>query len=293
LCFSILGFLQSISPFVRSADEENVLASFFGGLLSEQVFVSEKLFDARELALIAEMHSDVMSMPPDQVVVAVDYVKKHILKGEAYRTEKVPIVALELRKFLTANGEEKQRALQELAAESKDRLEATRREMMRERTLREEYENRLQKAHDELDQSRSDAEVQKAENANMKQKSLADDARFRRLIKTGACVLAAYVIRQFDSQIVNCFAGIKARPWLQREQFELGIGLIRTGFLLFPLLWFIPRNKIKGDARTALVVTIIILWFWVNGIQSSKIVADLSAVATVGLYLVLFLRKKD
>ena len=149
LCFGMLGFLQSISPFVSSSGEDNALANFFSALLTEQVFVPEKLFDDRELALIAETHAEVMAMPPDQVVLAVDYVKRHILKGDRYRTETVPIVALELRKFLSANTEEKQRALQAVADENKDRYQTARRQMMRERQLREEYENRLQRTEDE------------------------------------------------------------------------------------------------------------------------------------------------
>jgi len=62
-CFSLIGFLQSLSPFVTTPSEEHSLADVFSALLTEQLFPAEQLFDPKELMLLVEMHRDVLSTP--------------------------------------------------------------------------------------------------------------------------------------------------------------------------------------------------------------------------------------
>jgi len=293
LCFAMLGFLQSISPFVSNPGEESALADFFSGLLREQLFVTEKLFDDRELALIVETHADVMAMPPEQVVLAVDYVKKHILRGEPYKREMVPVVALELRKFISANVEEREAALRALAEEHRDKYQATRLVMMKERALREEYEGRLQKAEDDRDQARSTASARGEEVEEVRRSSLAREARLRVAIWTGLCVIAGIVVGQLAPAIINWVA---TKDWSHHHWAShvasIGFRLVAFGLLLLPLMRIIPR-RFKRDFRTAIKASLIIAWLWLSGVQSSKAVGELADLAGLALFGVLFLTERD
>jgi hypothetical protein len=133
-CFSLAGFLQSISPFTSSAVEEGSLADIFSGLVNEYLSRSDHLFDMREMNLLVEWHEDVMMTPQDELVPALDYVKKRVLEGRQYRVDDLPKVALELKKFLTKSVEERERAL---------RTEAERRaeEIRKEQAARADAEN--------------------------------------------------------------------------------------------------------------------------------------------------------
>ena len=72
----------------------------------------EKFFDVSELQLISEFHSDVMTTAVEQLVPAFDYVKSSVLGGRPYTRDDHTKVALELKKYITSNMEEKQKALQ-------------------------------------------------------------------------------------------------------------------------------------------------------------------------------------
>ena len=117
LCFGLLAFLQSISPFVRSDTEVLSLTKVFAELLSEHVITSDRLFDSKELVLLAEMHSDVLLTPVENLLPAIDYIKHTVLHGRAYRQEDSPVVSLELRKFLASSKDEQRKALELLNSE--------------------------------------------------------------------------------------------------------------------------------------------------------------------------------
>jgi predicted nucleic acid-binding protein len=124
-CFSLAGFLQSISPFTASAGEEGSLADIFSALVTEYLSLSDNLFDMREMNLLVELHEDVMSTPSEELIPALDYVKKKVLEGRQYSTNELPKIALELKKFLSKSAEERERALQ---IEADRRAEEIRRE---------------------------------------------------------------------------------------------------------------------------------------------------------------------
>ncbi|MCH7228589.1 hypothetical protein [Haloferula sp. A504] len=116
-CFPLIGFLQAISPFLETSAEDALVGMFTSALDSSihAYTTSDNLFDLQELRLISEMHEDVLATPPDQLVLAFDYVKGKVLDGEPYREASTPKVALELKKFLASSVEEKQRALRDEA----------------------------------------------------------------------------------------------------------------------------------------------------------------------------------
>lgn len=110
-CFSLIGFLHSISPFVTTA-EESSFVNVLSTLITDQVFAVGPIFDAAELALLAEFHDDVMATPTDQLLLALDYIKSKTLEGKPYRSSDIPKVSLELRKFLSSSKDEQYRALE-------------------------------------------------------------------------------------------------------------------------------------------------------------------------------------
>src|SRR6266516_26552 len=55
-CFSLIGFLHSISPILTSPAEEGTLVDAFSAMLSEQVFTKEPVFEASESKLMDENH---------------------------------------------------------------------------------------------------------------------------------------------------------------------------------------------------------------------------------------------
>ena len=112
-CFPLVAFLQSVSPFVETPSARNTLVDVFSAVLEGQVgdLSGRSLFDMTELRVISELHADVLSVPTDQLLPALDYVKSNLLKGRPYRREDHTTVALELKKFLTSSAHEKQQAL--------------------------------------------------------------------------------------------------------------------------------------------------------------------------------------
>jgi hypothetical protein len=127
LCFSLVGFLHSISPFVTTNDERP-FSELFGEILDLQIAPDGVLYDASELALIAEMHADVLATPAEQLIMALDYVKSKELDGETYDIADYGKVALGLKRFLTHSKDEQLRAVE---------LERTRLD-----TLRQEADSR-------------------------------------------------------------------------------------------------------------------------------------------------------
>lgn len=123
-CFSLLGFLHSISPFLTTPTEEHTFVDMFSTILSEQVFPVGSIFEARELALMAEYHEDVMATPVEQLVMAFDFIKSKTLQGKPYKRKDIPEVSLELRKFLASSREEQMQALEAERARSESERQA-------------------------------------------------------------------------------------------------------------------------------------------------------------------------
>jgi hypothetical protein len=105
-CFSLIGFLQSVSPFLVSGQEEQGIADIFSALVTDQILPREQLFNVRELTLLVEMNHDVISTPKDKLIAAVDYVKSAVLRGQTYRMDNYAEVALGLRSYLASSSEE-------------------------------------------------------------------------------------------------------------------------------------------------------------------------------------------
>lgn len=165
-CLSLFGFLQSISPFVTSEHDVDSMAEVFGALLDDAL-PSEELFDIRELSLIAEMHSDVMSTPVEKLVPAFDYVKRNVLMGHPYKPEDTTRVALGLKKFLASTTEQQTRAL----LGERDRLTSERDELKKQTEDLELQKRRV--SEDAIAaQIRSDAERERRHEVEAAHKAL-------------------------------------------------------------------------------------------------------------------------
>ena len=127
-CFPMVGFLQSVSPFLETPAVRHTLVDVFSAVLDGEVgdLTGRSLYDTMELRLISELHTDVLSVPVDQLLPALDYVKKNLLSGKPYRRDDHTKVALELKKYLTSSAREKQEALLARLAEEKKATAAER-----------------------------------------------------------------------------------------------------------------------------------------------------------------------
>lgn len=143
-CFELIGFLHSVSPFLTTV-EEQPFADVFADFIKERALPIGNLFDAQELALMADYHADVMATPPDQLVCAFDYIKSKVLEGRPYKRNDIPDVSLKLKKFLSSGKDEQMAAL---------RAEAERRTAGEERLAREKEEERSRRKAEEAEAAR-------------------------------------------------------------------------------------------------------------------------------------------
>jgi hypothetical protein len=137
ICFSLLGFLHSISPFIQTSGNSS-LSGLFSEALGAQMLNGGTLFQPKELALLAEFHEDVMSTPPEQLQLALDLVRRETLRGQPYEPKDVPNVSLALKSYISSskdqkllhvtNEAEKLRTSANAAQESRDRALAEARE---------------------------------------------------------------------------------------------------------------------------------------------------------------------
>ena len=165
-CFPLVGFLQSVSPFVEAPEAQQSLVDLFSDILEREVggFSGESFFDLSELKLISEFHTDVLATPVDQIIPAFDYVKGKVLGGKPYRRDDQTKVALELKKFLTSSMEEKQRALHEAAHHQKNLAEL-------ERSKRVRAEADVEAKEGEVERLRREMEAEKKERLSRERRA--------------------------------------------------------------------------------------------------------------------------
>lgn len=203
-CFSLIGFLQGISPFLEGLAEESSLVDFFSEALERDVcgFSSDALFDIQELKLIGELHEDVLSTSPDQVVLAFDYVKTNVLNNKPYQQADHPKVALALKKFLASTADEKQKVLQTEARRQQEIAS-------RERERRELAEHEAQKKQMRADQLETEIQTEKTKTKKALSLELAGKRRESRL-RAGLMVLGAIIaamIWSLDSELARLLIG--------------------------------------------------------------------------------------
>ena len=171
-CFPLVGFLQSVSPFVEAPEAQQSLVDLFSDILEREVggLSGESLFDLSDLKLISEFHTDVLTTPVDQIIPAFDYVKGKVLSGKPYRRDDQTKVALELKKFLTSSMEEKQRALHVAAHHEKGLAEV-------ERSKRVRAEADVEAKEGEVDRLRRKMEAEKKESLSRERHAVENERK--------------------------------------------------------------------------------------------------------------------
>ena len=247
-CFPMLAFLQSVSPFLETPAAPHTLVDVFSAVLDGEVgdLSGRSLFDMTELRLISELHTDVLSVPTDQLLPAFDYVKSNLLNGRPYRREDHTKVALELKKFLTSSQREKQEALLAELAEQKQLL-AT------ERGKRTEAEQ--------------DADHVRDENTRLSEEILAADqrdearARHHKFLSLGLAVLGvvfASICWWFDSELARRAIDLLSTGDAGLARFGLAarvLGAIAFVGSLVPALSYAPEGTYRHLGYTAVVAT--------------------------------------
>jgi len=133
------------------------------------MFPSESMFDLQELNVLCEMHEDVLSTPPEQLIRALDYVKRAVLHGSPYRANDTPKIALGLKKFLTSSGEERRRVLEAETLRLSNEAEKERAESKGQRLAREQAEQAARNTDAHNDELRRQNDCLKKEKAELRE----------------------------------------------------------------------------------------------------------------------------
>ena len=204
----MIGFLHSISPFVTTAKEEDSFVDIFSTIFTKQLIIGGPIFKTSELALLAEFHEDVLATPTDKLIMALDYIKSHTLKGRKYDQSDIPKVSLELRQFLSSTKDEQVKALEA----ERIRLETERiNERKKRRTAEEES-----KQH-QADNQALREQIELLKTSDIEKQEQIDD-------------LKDYLDEHKKQTVIN-----KRRTWFRRAV---------IGFLLGSTLWIFNDDLI-------------------------------------------------
>ena len=244
----LLGFLQAISPFVDANGGSDALADFFSHGLSKDIsgLGNGSLFDLQELRLIGEYHEDVMATPPEELVLALDYVKSSVLNGKRYRPEDNPKFSLGLKKFLSSSSDDKKAALS-AEVERKDRL------LDEERANRAAVQKQLADERAEIERLTANASgntgaISDAQKETRKAQREARGLRGALFVLGG---LIAVAIWNLDDAITALLIDRAAGSSFALGQAQAGVRLI--GSLIFAISSLPVILKFKGGARVGLL----------------------------------------
>jgi hypothetical protein len=285
-CFTMLGFLQSISPFL-SSDSETTLENFFGGLLDDQLFTSERFFDSKELVLLAEMQSDVLHTPIDQLPPALDFVKTHVLRGSPYKTDSVNEVSLGLRKFIACSSDEQRKALEfetrRLIQESKEANyradEEIRKRHAAESALidRDTEIESLTSAVSGLSESNGKLRIELRNNENLNARIEQVEARERHArsqtlrLRNSAIVigltLVYFVLRTFNYQISDRIESLLPNGSVSKGVVQ---GIVRLAAWLIvgvPACFWIGSSTLRFEIKTTIIAFAIVCCLGIAGVS--------------------------
>ena len=279
-CFPLVAFLQSVSPFLESPSDRHSLVDVFSAVLEGEVgdLSGRSLFDMTELRLISELHADVLAVPTDQLIPALDYVKSNFLKGRPYRRQDHTSVALELKKFLTSSAHEKQ---QELFAQ----LEQHKQLFATEHSKRSDAEQDADRLRGEVERLQQEVDAAEAREAAR--------ARNQKILGTALAVLGvvfASVCWWFDVDISRRIVSVL--PTLSAYAVPLALitrilGAFAFVSSLIPVLSRLPKAPYRQLAYT-IVVAIATGASDLFGLPSIKAISAYLAVAAPIAVIILF-----
>jgi hypothetical protein len=296
--FDFHGFLQTVSPFLVSTGEQLGVASIISAMLVDQLFPRDRVFNLKELFLLAEMHQDVLSTPKEQLIQAVDYVKSTVLAGKTYKPADFNHVSLGLKSFLACSSEqqrqelERQKEVREREAEEQKQLAAE------ERRLRQESQRKIQEQLLEIADLRETGAERDQELASLKAES---DQKLYRLSRRAAkaelrmrffWMLVGYAagigVWSFEGRIAG-YAAWKWNPPLSWTPVVLVVRLVGLMAFMLPSTGWLRRVGWKENRKIAfLALSLLIGLRWAKLAEASVSIYSMSALATsVGTLLLL------
>jgi len=280
-CFSLIGFLQSISPYVSGDVEGNSLSVVFSELLKEQLITTDRLFDSRELVLLAEMHSDVLATAAENLLPAVDFVKFSVLKGKAYRQEDLPLVSLELRKFLASSADEQKRALESLNAQLESEAQMEREAAAESRQAMAEAERTLLTREEEMDEQADKLESSELETAQLREQL----ATQRMLVRLAGAIIGfivgalMWLLRVPISAVAENIVG-------HRQVVDVVLEAVAAIVFSFPSLNFLRKSGWKTEIKFTFGTILICVAMWTIQMISPSKAADVASYLAIATSLV-------
>ncbi len=254
-CFSFLGLLQSVSPFVEAPDAQSSLVDLFMGVLLGEVtdLTGDAVFTLEEVKLVSGLHADVLATSPDALFEAYDYVRSNVLRGRRFRDQDHREIALEVRKYLASTRDERVKNLErELTSEKQRRADEKERREQAEGLNREkdeaisDREKEIRVRGDTIARLRKDAEERDA----------AQHQTERRL-EAGAAALGAVsaaLLWLLDSRIVEMIGFAGSAGSLENSWPLLGVRLAGGVALTAGLLRPIRRLTLGYRAGTVVAI---------------------------------------
>jgi hypothetical protein len=259
-------------------------------MLVDQLFPRDRVFNLKELFLLAEMHQDVLSTPKEQLIQAVDYVKSTVLAGKTYKPADFNHVSLGLKSFLACSSEqqrqelERQKEVREQEAEEQKQLAAE------ERRLRQESQRKIQEQLLEIADLREAGVEKDQELASLKTESgqrlyrlsmRAAKAELRiRFILMLLGYAVAIVIWNFEGKI----AGYAMWKWnlpLSWAVFVLVVRLVGLVAFMLPSTRWLRRVGWKENRKIAfLALTLLVGLKWAKLAEASVSIYSMSALVT-------------
>jgi hypothetical protein len=280
-CFGLIGFLQSISPFVVSDIECASLSKIFASLLKEQVIMTDRLFDSRELALLAEMHSDVLATAPEQLLPAVDFLKFSVLKGKAYRTEDIPLVSLELRKFLASSKDEQKKALELLNAALQAEAKAERDSATESRNARIAAENDALVQQQKLEQEAERLRCATTQIADLQSQAQLGKTK-QGLYDAGAGIIIGGLLWAVQGTLMS---KLQTTNWIVALLIGSAIKAIAAFLFCFPSLRHLRNSNWRSEVRIGLATLLLLTAILATKVISPSIAADLASYIAIAAAL--------
>lgn len=288
-CYTLIGFLQTVSPFLISGKEEQGFAGIFSALIKEQILPREQLFNLRELTLLVEMHQDVISTPKEKLIAAIDYVKSAVLQGQAYRIENRAEVALGLRSYLASSSEEQIIELEKehvrLDAVAKQEAQVA----VEERRLRLMTESAMRSQVEQLTEYQEQTNEQSVEISALKDKIASEDRAKRRrtTIRAALFLLIGYLLIWFRYSVtISIEAVVPAlKSYGLVPKIVLAVGWI---LVVADAAFYLRRAKWPDQGRVGLMAVLLVAGYGLSGgFENTPIVSTAALCGLVAGALVL------
>jgi hypothetical protein len=266
--------------------------------LADQLFPRERVFNLKELFLLAEMHQDVLSTPKEQLIQAVDYVKSTVLAGKTYKPSDYNHVSLGLKSFLACSSEqqrqelERQKEVREREAEEQKQLAAE------ERKLRQESQSKIQEQLLEIADLREAGVEKDQELISIKAEA---DQQFCQLTRRAAeaelrirfvWMLVGYALGVAIWSFEASIAGYVLWKWNLPLSWAVLLLLVRLAGLaafMIPSTSWLKGVEWKENRKIAfLALTLIVALRWAKLAEADVSIYSMSALGTsIGTLLLL------